>query len=520
MNPETIKKFIETSRATGVADDKIVSYLKNKGIDLSTGEVVVKQPEEPSVQVKPSAFDSFATGVAKGELSTIKGTGGLLQYIGQSVLAGVSTGAKKLVGVDTSFVQEKQKIEDTTGFKSLQKGTPEEIKVKEFLQPKTTAESVGFGVEKVAEFLIPATKIKKAQTAVDTLVAGTNMPNFAKAVTRVLGKAGVEALGAGGVSLAQTGEFKEAGKTALFAGALKTATGAVGETLKSFKLPERLYSRIFKESADEAIAQIDNEVRAGLKVSNPLKYNDYVSKGIIDPVTDRVNKSLAKEALDRGLKGSVTNMTKQTVANTWDLEDQARNLVKGKPVVVESKSRLISTLKELAKDWKDVEDGSMSKQASSYVKLLQSGSIDGEDALKLRRFLDGMRIKSSFNPSVKLSQTQANYKYWADAVRKTLAKIPGVSDTMKEYSFNIEALMALGKEAARQNNRQVLGLIDSVFLGSGIATGMPIQAGILAGTRRLLGSAGVSTKIGQAIQNSGISTKTGIAAKGFVGSQF
>lgn len=467
-----------------------------------------------------SVGENIAMGVAKGELSTIKETGGLLQGMGQSILAGISTGAKKLLGQDTTFAKEKEKVQATTGFKTLQRGTVEEQRAKEFVTPKGTAQEIGFGAEKVAEFLLPATKIQKAQSAVDIMVAGSKLSPLAGATTKVLAKAGIEALGTGGVALAQTGDFKEAGKTALFAGGLKTLTGATGEIAKATKFPQKLYSKIFKESADDAISAIDAEMRAGLKVTNPVKYNDYVAKGIIDPVTNKVNETLAKEALDRGLKGSITNMTKKTVENTWDLEDQARNLVAGQKVKVSSSGKLANVLKEVAKDWKNVEDGSMSKEATKYIKLLQKGKIDGTDALKLRRFLDGMRVKSSFNLNTKLSQSQSNFKYWADKMRAELAKIPGVAETMKDYSFNIEALMALGKEAARQNNRQVLGMIDSLFIGSGVVSGVPLAGAALATGRKALTSATVRTNLAQAIQKSGVSTKAGIAAKGLIGEKF
>jgi len=467
-----------------------------------------------------SALSQFAQGVAKGELSTVKETGGLLQGLGQNILAGITTGAKKLIGKDTTFAQEKANIKATTGFKTLQKGTVEEQRAREFLTPKTTAEKVGFTTEKVAEFFVPASKIQKAQSSLDILVNGSKLPSYAKVATKVLGKAGIEGAGVGAVTLAQTGDIKEAGKTALTAGVIKTGTGVVGETLKKVKIPERLYSRIFKESSDDAISAIRSEVASGLEQTNPTKYAEYVSKGIINPTTKAVNETLAKEALDRGLKGSISNMAKKTVENTWDLENSARNAVAGKTVKISGSKALVDTLKSTADDWSGVAGNTVTKQANKYAKLVSTGKMSGEDALSLRRFLDGLRVKSSFNPSAKRSLGQENYKFYADKMRGALAKLPGMKSIMNDYRFNIEALEALGKEAARTNNRQVLGLIDSIFIGQGIAMGAPVASTALALTRRALGGAPLSTRIAQTIQKSGVSTKAGIATKGLIGQEF
>lgn len=461
-------------------------------------------PEQPTsfadklvkTQTNETGLKGFATGFTKGILGTVTGLGQI-----------ASKGLSYLPGKAGEFFKGGAEYGA-----DLQKG---------LLAPSTTSEKVGKTTEQIAEFFVPASKIQKAQVGIDIMTKGLKAPGIVKGATRVLGKAGVEGLGTGAVTFAQTGgDIKEAGKTALFAGGLKTVTGTGGELLKTMKFPEKLYSRIFKDTSDDVIAQIDNEMRAGLKLKDPAKYADYVSKGIIDPVTERINTTLAKQALDRGLKGSITNMAKQTVTNTWDLENTARNLVKGQPVKVSASGKLVNTLKEVAKDWKNVENGATAKEATKYVKLLQKGKIDGADALNLRRFLDGMRVKSSFNANVKLSQSQANFKYWADIVRGQLAKIPGVAEIMKNYSFNIEALMALGKEAAKINNRQVLGMIDSLFLGSGIAMGEPTTGLAVAGLRRLTQQAGLTTRAAQVIQKSGVTTKAGIATKGIIGSQF
>src|SRR3990167_7102234 len=98
----------------------------------------------------------FSEGFAKGGLSTLKGLG----TIGQTIL-------DQTAGRVVSAVQGK-------GFTPLgpepgslsniyRKGTEEEKRASEFLTPQGVAQEIGFGTEKFAEFLIPATKAAKVE---------------------------------------------------------------------------------------------------------------------------------------------------------------------------------------------------------------------------------------------------------------------------------------------------------------------------------------------------------------------
>jgi hypothetical protein len=128
-----------------------------------------------------------------------------------------------------------------------------------------------------------------------------------------------------------------------------------------------------------------------------------------------------------------------------------------------------------------------------------------------------MRIRSSFNPGQKLSQSQENFKYFADATRGQLGKINGFKDIMKNYSFQIDALDAIAKEAARKGNRQLLGFIDSALLGGGMAAGTPITGAGIGIARRILQSSSGLTKGAQVIKNLDKSTKAGVGLRSVLG---
>jgi hypothetical protein len=84
---------------------------------------------------------------------------------------------------------------------------------------------------------------------------------------------------------------------------------------------------------------------------------------------------------------------------------------------------------------------------------------------------------------------------------------------MDEYAFNIDALTALAKAAAKEGNKEAVGLIEAFLGAQSISTGNPAGA-ILGTTRRIMQAPGVSTKVAQAINAPAITTATGSALKG------
>lgn len=384
------------------------------------------------------------------------------------------------------------------------------------LAPQNTQEKIGSFAAQALEFAAPAGAVSKAQKALDIALDGTKLPSVLKVGAKILGKAAVEGTGAGAVRLAQTGDLKEARNAAVTAGAIKAGTNTIGETLKAFNVPEALYSKIFKTSAKDMQAELKMIGTDAFRQQNPERFKQLVDAGIVKVGKNGkaiVDETLAKEALNRGLSGSLTNMSNATVKNLYENEAAAQAIAKSatKPLKVEK--QYVSVLKQVKQEYKDVGFGEISRQADEFLKAIKQGKTDAETALKLRRFLDGMRIQSSFNPTTKLSMSQQNFKYLADNMRNRLAELPGMKATMGEYRFNIEALEALAKEAARRENKDVLGLIDAALLGGGIANGSPFAGATLGLTRRMLNSPSGLTKLGQTIQK-GTLTNSGAVLKG------
>lgn len=375
--------------------------------------------------------------------------------------------------------------------------------------PKNTAEKVGFGAEQVAEFLLPTNFVKEAEIAITAASRARKLGTLGQAVFRVAGKAGTEAAAMGSVRAAQTaGDVSETVKAALFGGLLRGATAAAGETLRAFRLPERLYNTVFKSTYDDAVNELKTTSLNTLKQTDPRLYDQAVKAKVIRQGASGeviINPRLAREALDRGLKGSLQNMANAAVKGQVKSEllaKQLANAYRGRVAVPEP--QYYRVLKQVSANYKNVGFGELAADATQYAKLLksQTGRLTGAEALGLRRFLDKMRFASSYvKEPTQLSQSQANFKFLSDALRKRVNAIPGMKDVMNDYRFYIDALEALANEAKRRGNRQVLSLIDSLFFSTGLASGNP-ALGITAGVgRKLLNMPAGATNLAHMIDN-------------------
>jgi hypothetical protein len=123
------------------------------------------------------------------------------------------------------------------------------------------------------------------------------------------------------------------------------------------------------------------------------------------------------------------------------------------------------------------EGGFLSDKASSASRLaaeFSKGSVSAKSLLEARRFIDKMRAAPSFRANPNLSVIQEGLKKASDDLRPLIAGLsPEARSVMQRYSFAIDALEALAREAMRRNNAQVIGLIDAAFLGSGVAAANP-----------------------------------------------
>lgn len=387
-------------------------------------------------------------------------------------------------------------------------------------------EKVGYGGEKLLEWIAPSSLISKGATAATEAIGSLDAlksHQVLQSALKVLAGSGIEAAGTAGTTYLQTGDVQKAKQAGEITGILSGALRSVGEIARNIGLPEWMMSKVFKDSGADEYARMKSEGLVNYAKENPDKFNELVKLGAVRVGEDgsiSVNQTLAQEALARGLSGSLKSMANEVVGKTAELEGQARQIAKGFEGTVDipqSKS-IINILNDTAERYKDFAGGSISNEAEKFAtKLTESGGkLNGDDTLFLKRFLDRMRTASSYNQTgiTKLSQTQANYKYYSDLVRGTLNKtIPGMDTTMKDYSFYIDALNDLAKKAASEGNKEALGLIDVLFVTEGLGSGVPGMGPVLGLTRRIMNTPMFLTTLANKI-NSGITGLAGSLTRG------
>ncbi|HEU03568.1 MAG TPA: hypothetical protein ENH95_00355 [Nitrosopumilus sp.] len=378
----------------------------------------------------PTKKQTPIVGLVKG---AAQGLGTTLQNIGQATLA-----APALIPGGKKFSERLGEIRKKTGLAT------------ETLTPETAAERIGFGAEQFAEFLAPlGTGVKAAK-----LVGGASRASR-------LGKFGVRTLAESGEfavkTAAQTGDYDSSAQAFLLGLAINGVLGpakVIGKAATSI-LPERLMSTIFKTSIDDLTQAYRTTARG-----------------------KELNPTLAREVLDRGLKGSSQNMAVFSIKKIDDLERQVQNVLKESGDDLMSVPNKKSYIQFLQNDVIDkFKVGFFRGKARIARALLKEVNeappqqMTKITALRLRRFIDDMRSTSSFKLDQDLNKKQDQFKSAADFLRRKLAKDPRIATLMNEERVYIEAFENIVDKAHKTANKQVIGLIDVLAGGGGVASG-------------------------------------------------
>ena len=415
--------------------------------------------------------------------------------LGTSILEAGKGALKGLASTAQGFSDIGQNILGATvgkGIEALGGQKPSKVELpKEWTTPSNFAQEIGFKAEQIGEYLIPVAAEEKAAVLLSKF-----LPNIAKN-PKLIGKLtnlAARSLGSGlefsGKTVLQTGGDLEQAKVSGIIGAI--VPGAVG-TLGAIKkviterLPERLYDQIFKQSTDDL-----------------MQYYRTLSKG------GEINPTLAREVMERGLKGSSENMAIYSIRKLDELEEGVQETVQllksqGVKITMENKQGYVDILGTIKDQFKSGFLSNRAKDAESMAKELNKikGSKIGIDlALKVRRFIDKMRNTSSFRMDPKLTPRQEEFKVAADTLRKSLSDA-GLGDLMKEESVYISALEDIVKDAAARKNVKLLNLTDVIIGGGGMATGFPGAGLGAAAAIRGFQQPFTLTSLGQALFKSG-----------------
>jgi hypothetical protein len=476
-------------------------------------------PDQPTGE---TGLKGFATGVAKGELSTLTGLGTMF-----------SSGLSYLPGKVGQFFK---------GGAEYGKELQQTV-----LQPKSTAEKVGKTTEQIAEFFAPTGLVKKGEAVLkgSTLLAKYT-PAMQKTI-RILGGAGLEGLGAAGVTSAQTGGdlkkiaesgiyttlfsvpfkalsvLKEPAVAALKTSANKKVAQALAPTTKENKiLTEKVSQELLNKKVrfvtrggleSKSIAAIDdlgeqigakfdtlpadakNSVAPVINQIELLK-NSYKIKGTntIPEAAKDVFESLSRTQ-DEILSLGKNKLVETTIQNHLD---EAKDVISsfGKDMLTRTtqtpevlKRAIINItdgltmdgLPEYAKAIKGVNLTGISSldELGSAIKdkLLQNNlySVSTESLRSYRQILDNIikkTPKGGFGltglESAKLTATKAS----ANAIRDVLAKdYPEIAALNKEYTFWKNVNKIIG-DTIQRTKGQGTPLGETIAEGAGAAAGL------------------------------------------------
>ena len=423
-------------------DKDIEDVVKKLGIKPKTATIPEQPKENKSLLSKIGAgITDFATGVQKGAAKTAFNVGSL-------GLRAVTYPIKnvEVPGLGGAKVSDLTKV-------------PESISQE--LKPTTTVQKVGFVAEQIGEFLTPVGIETKGLSILQKAI-----PNLDKAskISQVLAKGLVKATSSaaefGGKTLLQTGGDTNQAIDSALIGFLVPPVGTVAKKtlgLVTKVLPEKLYSQIFKTASEDL-----------------EKYYQTVARG------EKVNPTLAREALERGLKGNSKNMAVYSIKKLDTLEQTVQDTIKAKKlegvkIVLDNKKGYLNILQTVKDQFKNGFLSGRSKEADTLIKQLNSTKgkeIDVDLTLKIRRFIDRMRNTSSFKLDPKLTPRQEEFKTATDLLRGKLADA-GLKDLMNEERVFIEVIDSIVSDAAKRNNKNILNLTDVILGGGGLASGFP-----------------------------------------------
>lgn len=477
-----LRKRIETGQYNNLA--------KQEGIDISG---MVKQ--EP-VESKESVISGFTKGFVKEAAQRVDST---RQNIGK-VVSGITEtqigekpaeAASQVANVNTLLIKKLRELpegdarrksledavannqkaldiynEEARGFSEATKKISERP---ESLQLKSDAERAGASVEKIAEFFIPAgyglkaleaTKVGQALTKADDL-------NFAGKAVKTL----IKGLGEGAEFAVKTGaqastedlgtQVKTAAGSFLLGLALTPVVDAAGAVIKTTvdkiknKIPERLYSTIFKTS--------ENDLRAEWSS---------IAKGKV------LDKTLAREALENNIFGSSEKMGVYSIKKLGEVEKAVQEASKASKEIInvgkEQTKKTVEFLKDISKQY-DGPFSSVGPLAENLAKEISKskGNLNPNLALRVKRFLDSLRNNSSFIQNPNLSLKQEGLKNASNIFRQKIYDA-GFKEAMEQERIFIEAVDALVKDAAKRGNKNVIGLMDLMAGGGGLVAGGPL----------------------------------------------
>lgn len=203
------------AKADGVSDEEIAAYLdaqRAQGVDIGirASDLGAEAP-----QAQPSTGKRILNAVTKGPQDLNRG---FLKGVVSTVQGASELGQRFLNAVTPDAIAQPRKIV----------AVPENM-----TKPKNLGENIGFGAERVAEFLVPSSKVVQGTKAAEAAVMGSRLARSGQAgravasIGRFAVRPVVEGAVVGGQTALQEGELNDNVKNAAAFGAAAPVAGTV-----------------------------------------------------------------------------------------------------------------------------------------------------------------------------------------------------------------------------------------------------------------------------------------------------
>jgi hypothetical protein len=409
MSDEEVGKKLKAKDPTKYGSFTDIKSVQNDIWGDNQQATIQTQPQKKSLFAAGSGVDVLK-GAGKGILSSAYGMGSLLEKTSAKIF-GQPTLTKVLTGKD-------------------------EISKPNYIVPQNTAEKLGFGAEKIAEFLAPANVSSKVSNAIKGAKLLTKVPGLIKKATPLIGKMATEAGLVGGQTTVQQGEFNDTAKvSAIIASAFpalgKLGTGILGATGK------KIQETVIKPS----LADVKN----GFKVENVNKYNlGGGLKTMLVKTTNKLNEFSGK------LKSSLAD-SKDVVDLADVYYDTAADLLKDKTKNFGNIKAINRVLTSLADELDNVAPG-------LKVDLSQATNIKRGAGTK------GSWVYGSADPDATAVETVYNAFYHKLKVTIEQKGTPAIKEINKQLSELIPIQNAILRRIPIAERNNLLSLTDNIGL--------------------------------------------------------
>lgn len=404
-------------------------------VSSSSTDIINARKSALGIEEKPqgdTGIKGVATGVGKGVLSTLKG----------AVQLGGTIGEKILPGFKSPYSEEKIQA-------SAEKGGLGKLFTGENLKAKGTAENIGKGVEQIAEFAIPATKVFK-------LTKGASM----------VGKIIPRAITSGTVASVQSGKV---GKEAGIAAAVETALPVVGKVLTPVKnIVSRLVKGLAAGTSGVGTETIDKLVTNASMAGKEVKQlkalgNAGVLKKNAETIVNGVSK-IKKEA--RTAYGVGLEALKATDIKPKEFRTGVQSIFDDYGSVIKGNTREITNA-----EFKDINN---LKKASSIFDKISNTKLDGKS---LKSILDS--IEKTRYPNPKTEEAMAFNSFVGDITNRLKSTISKSTNKLNEINAaytkdmqlaeSIEQIFGKVKFKNIQEVNKVSQKLESLFSQKGLS---------------------------------------------------